>query len=118
MKKLAFLAVFSLMLAFSTSAIAADVFYEIKATKPAFTPSSITVQKGDHVTLKFTAEDHAHGIELDEFGLKEIIIPEKESRTVEFTADKAGVFSFPCTKYCGYRHLIGKRPRFEIKVAE
>lgn len=118
MSKLTFLAVSIMLFAFSAAAIAADVFYEIKATKPAFTPSSITVKKGDHVTLKIISEDHAHGIELAEFGLKEIIIPEKESRTVDFTADKVGSFSFPCTKFCGYRHLIGQRPRLEIKVVE
>ncbi|OGQ54728.1 MAG: hypothetical protein A3J24_10610 [Deltaproteobacteria bacterium RIFCSPLOWO2_02_FULL_53_8] len=118
MKKLSVLAASIMLFAFSTFAIAADVFFEIKATKPAFTPSSITVNKGDHVTLKIIAEDHAHGIHIDEFGLEDVIIPENESRTLEFTADKAGTFSFPCTKYCGYRHLIGRRPRLEIKVVE
>lgn len=118
MKKLLFLAVSILIFAFSTCAIAADVFIEVKATKPTFTPSSITVKKGDHVSLKIISEDHAHGIHLDEFGLEDVVIPEKESRTLEFTPAKVGTFSFPCTKFCGYRHLIGQRPRLEIKVVE
>lgn len=119
MQKLTVLAASIMMLfVFSTAAIAADVFYEIKATKPAFTPSSITVKKGDHVTIKIIAEDHAHGIHFDEFGLEDVVIPEKESRTLEFTPSKVGVFSFPCTKFCGYRHLIGQRPRLEVKVVE
>lgn len=105
-------------LLFSVAAFSEDVFFEVKADKPAFAPSSITVKKGHKVTIKFTSLDVDHGIHLETFGLKEVIIPEKDSITVEFTPEKTGVFDFPCTKYCGWRHLVGKRPRFEVKVVD
>lgn len=118
MKKLTYLAVCILMLVFSTVAIAEDVFIEIKASKPEFIPASVTVKKGDQVTLKITSTDVPHGIHLEEFGFKDTIIPEKESVTFNFTPEKAGTFFFPCTKYCSLRHLVGMRPRLEIKVVE
>lgn len=99
-------------------AVSQDVSFEVKAAKDSWEPSSITVKKGQRVSIKFTSVDVDHAIELDEFGLKKTLIPEKESVTLEFTADKVGTFSFPCTKYCGWRHLVGKRPRLEIKVVE
>ncbi|MDP2681795.1 MAG: cupredoxin domain-containing protein [Deltaproteobacteria bacterium] len=116
MKKTIFL-ILSLMLFFSGAAFS-DSSFEIKANKPGFEPTSITIKKGEKVVIKFTSTDVAHGINLDEFGLKNTIIPEKDSVTLEFTADKTGTFSFPCTKYCSWRHLIGARPRLEIKVIE
>lgn len=103
---------------FSFDVRSQDVSFEVKAAKDGFTPSSITVQKGQKVSIKFVSVDVAHGIHIDEFGLKDTIIPEKESITLEFTTDKAGTFSFPCTKFCSWRHLLGMRPRLEVKVTE
>ncbi|MBI5562104.1 MAG: cupredoxin domain-containing protein [Deltaproteobacteria bacterium] len=118
MKRLVCMVAVFVMLALSTAVRAEDVFFEIKADKPSYTPSSITVKKGDHVKLKITSTDVEHGIHLEAFGLKDTIIPEKSSVVLEFTADKTGTFSFPCTKYCSWRHLVGARPRLEIKVIE
>lgn len=101
------------------SAVAEGVFFEIKADKPSFTPSEITLKKGQKVTLKFTSLDVDHSVDLSEFGIKkEVLIPEKQSVTVEFTPDKTGAYSVPCKKFCGWRHLVGRRPRLEIKVVE
>ncbi|MBI5875326.1 MAG: cupredoxin domain-containing protein [Deltaproteobacteria bacterium] len=99
-------------------AVSQDVSFEVKAYKDRWEPSSITIKKGQKVSIKFTSLDVDHSVELDEFGLKEVKIPEKDSVTLEFTADKTGTFSFPCVKYCGWRHLVGMRPRLEIKVVE
>lgn len=109
---------FAASLLLSGMAVSQDVSFEIKAAKDSWEPASITVKKGQKVSIKFISVDVAHAIEIDKFGLKEVKIPEKESVVVEFTADKTGTFSFPCTKYCGWRHLVGMRPRLEIKVVE
>ena len=116
MKKMFFL-ILSLILFFSGAAFA-DSSFEIKVDKVGFEPKLITVKKGEKVVIKFTSTDVAHGIDLDDFGLKNTIIPEKDSVTLEFTADKTGTFSFRCTKYCSWRHLIFVYPRLEIKVIE
>lgn len=111
-------AVFAAVLMFSSAAFAEDAFFEVKMDKPSFMPSEITVKKGQKVTIKFTSLDVDHSVDLTEFGLKEILVPEKQSVTVEFTPAKTGVFPIPCKKYCGWRHLVGKRPHMEIKVVE
>lgn len=111
-------AIFSMAVFLSNTAFAQDMGFEVKAYKDRFEPQSITVKKGEKVSIKFISTDVDHGIHLDEFGLKNTIIPEKDSITLEFTADKTGTFSFPCTKYCSWRHLVGMRPKFEIKVVE
>ena len=116
MKKTIFL-ILSLMLFFSGTAFS-DSSFEIKANKPGFEPTSITIKKGEKVVIKFTSTDVAHGINLDEFGLKNTIIPEKDSVTLEFTSHKTGTFSFRCTKYCSWRHLIFAYPRLEVNVIE
>jgi len=100
------------------SAVIEGAFFEIKADKPSFTPSSITVKKGQKVTLKFISLDVDHSVDMSVFGLKEILIPEKESVTFEFTPNKTGTFSIPCKKYCGWRHLVFSQPKLEIKVVE
>ena len=68
-----------------------------------FTPSVITVKKGDLVRIKITSVDVTHGFSLPDFGVNANLEPGKEV-TVEFTADKVGTFSFFCSVYCGSGH--------------
>ncbi len=117
-KRIMVFAALAAVLMISNAALAEDAFFEVKMDRPSFSPSSITVKKGQKVTFKFTSLDVAHSVDLSEFGLKEVLVPEKESVTVEFTPVKTGVYSIPCKKYCGWRHLVGARPRLEIKVIE
>ncbi len=61
-------------------------------------PAVLVVNKGDKVVLTVTnPRSHAHSFVLPEFG---VVTPRLEGRggtaTVEFTADKAGVFQFAC----------------------
>lgn len=92
------------------------VIFEIKATKPKFEPSIIRVKKDNKVVLKFTSTDTHHGITLSDFGLKEVLLPKGEEATVEFMADKIGTFTFPCTKFCGWRHLVFRQGKLKIIV--
>jgi len=59
-------------------------------------PTSITVKKGDKVTLRLINK-HAdeHGDEIAAFGVKEVVAGDKTA-SVSFTADKAGVFPIKC----------------------
>ncbi len=61
-------------------------------------PAVLVVHKGDKVVLTVTnPRGHAHSLILPEFG---VATPRLEKRggtaTVEFTADKVGVFQFAC----------------------
>jgi cytochrome c oxidase subunit 2 len=68
-----------------------------------FVPSTITVNKGDKVKLTITATDVTHGFSIPDFGVSATLEP-NQPKTVEFTADKAGTFSFRCSVFCGDGH--------------
>lgn len=70
----------------------------ISGTEFSFSPSSITVNKGDKVKLTFkNVGDVIHDFTIDELGVKTRILESGESQTIEFTADKSGTFNFYCS---------------------
>ena len=85
------------------SAPAAPQTVTLTAKKYAFEPATITVTRGKPVRIEATALDRNHGIEIEEFGVKQTL--EKGKPTViEFTPDKAGEFTFHCSVFCGLGH--------------
>ena len=77
--------------------------FTMVAKQFAFEPSTITVNKGDHVVITLTTPDVRHGFALPDFGVSTDINPGTSS-TVEFTADKVGTFEFRCNIPCGPGH--------------
>jgi cytochrome c oxidase subunit II len=69
-----------------------------------YTPEVVHVTQGTLVTLKITAIDGTHGFALGAFGIDETI-PEKETKTVTFYAEKKGEYGFHCSHFCGIGHL-------------
>ncbi len=69
----------------------------IEAERFEYSPSTITVKKGEKVKLVINNEDTTHGISIPELGVTGI-------DSVEFTPDKAGTFSFRCPTFCGDGH--------------
>lgn len=65
-----------------------------------FDPSTIEVNKGDHVVLTITSVDVTHGFALPDFDINVNLAPGK-TVTVEFDADTAGTFDFFCSVFCG-----------------
>lgn len=76
---------------------------QVTSRKYEFSSSSLRVKKGEQVRLIIAALDHDHGFKLDEFQINQKIKKGKTA-TVEFTADKAGTFSFRCSNFCGLGH--------------
>jgi len=68
-----------------------------------FNPATITVNEGDEVKLNIKSVDVTHGFSISEFGVSERLTPGKTT-TVEFTADKAGEYTFFCSVPCGRGH--------------
>ncbi len=81
--------------------------FMISAKRFDFTPSTITMDKGDQVRLKITSTDVTHGFAIDEYGIDERLPPNQEV-VIEFTADKAGTFTFYCSVFCGSGHSTMK----------
>jgi cytochrome c oxidase subunit 2 len=76
---------------------------EIQARRFSFTPGSITVTKGDPVTLSVTAEDTTHGLSIPELGVNATFNKGKAT-TVSFTPKEAGTFEGKCNHFCGVGH--------------
>ena len=77
--------------------------FTLTAKKWDFSPSIITVKKGDKVKLTIESIDVAHGFALPDFGINERLEP-GDSVEVEFVADKTGTFNFFCSVQCGSGH--------------
>lgn len=77
------------------------------AVRSSFEPWNVEVNKGDNVTIYMTnieqTTDELHGFGLNEYNLN-IVADPGETKVIEFTADKAGVFPFYCTNFCSALH--------------
>lgn len=76
---------------------------EISAKKFDFTPSEITLKKGEPVILRLTSSDRVHGFMSKPFKIDTDIPPDKTT-DVAFTPDTAGDFTIICDHYCGTGH--------------
>ncbi len=77
--------------------------FTITAKSHEFDPSVITVKKGEKVRLLITAADRDHGFKLEGYDIDQVL-KQGHTETIEFTADKAGTFTFKCSVYCGRGH--------------
>jgi heme/copper-type cytochrome/quinol oxidase subunit 2 len=69
-----------------------------------FFPQTVTVLKGDKVKLVLNNTDEMdHGFAIDTYGINQVV-KAGQTITIEFVADKAGVFEFYCTIPCGSGH--------------
>ncbi len=70
-------------------------------------PETLTVKKG--TSVKITIENKSpisEGFSIDEYGIKEVV-KSKETKTVSFTANKAGAFTIWCQLHPKNIHLPG-----------
>ena len=83
--------------------------FRIEASAFQYTPETIQVRPGDHVTIDLVATDVVHGLYLDGYDLNVTADP-GQTATLSFTADRAGSFRFRCSVTCGALHpfMIGK----------
>ncbi len=70
-----------------------------------FIPGTVTVLKGDtlKIVLNNTDTGMDHGFAIDAYGINQVV-KAGQTVTIEFVADKAGVFTFYCTIPCGPGH--------------
>lgn len=82
--------------------------FQIAVRAGQFTPSTISVTKGDKVHLLITSEDSNSGFALPKFGVNERIV-QGQTAEVNFVADHTGAFPYTCGEYCleGQSGLVG-----------
>ena len=77
------------------------------AVRSSFEPNNFEVNKGDHVTIYLTnieqTTDELHGLAFLEYNIN-IVVDPGETKTIEFTADKGGVYPYYCTNFCSALH--------------
>ena len=62
-----------------------------------FTPSQITVNKGDTVIIIFKNELGTHDWKIDEFNSATKILQSGQQETIQFVANKVGTFEYYCS---------------------
>lgn len=96
------------------------------AVRSHFTPETVEVNQGDDVTWHITnierTPNATHGLAISAYNVNLTLNP-GETETVHFVADRAGVFSFYCTKFCSALHLemagyLEVKPNGSANVAE
>lgn len=81
----------------------------IRASSFEYSPSTISVNPGDRVTIELVSTDVVHGLYLDGYDLNLAADPGQTTR-LTFLADRPGTFRFRCSVTCGPLHpfMIGK----------
>lgn len=77
--------------------------FTVTAKNWEWNPKTITVKKGDKVVLHVSSADDDHGFGIREYNIN-VAFDGGETKTIEFTADKAGSFTFYCSVPCGEGH--------------
>jgi nitrous-oxide reductase len=84
-----------------------NVVVKMTAVRSSFEPNKVEVNQGDHVTIHLTnieqTTDELHGFGLVDYNINVVIDP-GETKTIEFTADKPGVYAYYCTNFCSALH--------------
>lgn len=82
--------------------------FSITAHNWNFTPSVIRVSEGDTVVIHAKTIEGIHGFMIPDFDINKRLDPGEEV-TIQFVADKKGIFPFACSVYCGdgHTHMTG-----------
>jgi cytochrome c oxidase subunit 2 len=83
----------------------AEQTVNLSAERFSFTPSRVKTRVGTTLTIRLTSDDTAHGFRIIGTNVN-IEIPKRSRgvRTVTFTPDKAGRYTFECSRLCGAGH--------------
>ena len=78
-----------------------------------FTPNTLEVKQGDGVKITFKNADGFHNFTIDELAVAAQQIKSGQSETVEFMADKTGVFEYYCS--VGNHRAMGMKGTLTVK---
>jgi cytochrome c oxidase subunit II len=75
----------------------------ITAKRFAFSPSEITLKRGEAVTLIIQSDDVSHGLVIEDLGLR-TEIKKGQATSVTITPERVGEFGGKCAHFCGSGH--------------
>jgi cytochrome c oxidase subunit II len=77
----------------------------ITAERFIFSPSEITLRAGEEVEFRLTSEDTAHGFHIVDTPISTVIPKRGQGEAVvRFRPDRAGRYTFECSRMCGAGH--------------
>jgi cytochrome c oxidase subunit II len=76
---------------------------QIQAKRFSFSPSEITLKKGETVKLELTSDDVPHSLSVPDLNINETITKGHTSE-VTLTPQQAGDFQGRCGRFCGSGH--------------
>lgn len=76
---------------------------EIEAKRFTYSPSEITLKKGEPVALILDSTDVAHGLSIKDLGVK-TEIKKGQAAELDFTPTQVGTFQGKCSHFCGKGH--------------
>ncbi len=76
---------------------------EIHAKRFSFTPSEITVKKGETVKIVLISDDVTHALVIPDLGVRQEV-SKGHPEHITFVASKAGDFHGMCGHFCGTGH--------------
>lgn len=81
----------------------------VEASQFSYSPSVISVNPGDTVTIRLISTDVVHGLYVDGYGVSVQADP-GQTATLSFVANRPGSFRIRCNVTCGAMHpfMIGK----------
>lgn len=87
--------------------------FVVKGANFSFSPSTMTVNKGDRVRIVFENSGGMHDWVIDEFSARTKVIQSGQIETIEFTADKSGTFEYYCS--VGTHRQMGMKGTLTVK---
>jgi plastocyanin len=87
--------------------------FTVSGSNYKFSPSTLSVNKGDKVRITFQNSGGTHDWNLDEFNAHTKILSGGQSEVVEFTADKTGSFEYYCS--VGNHRQMGMKGTLTVK---
>lgn len=81
--------------------------FTVTGANYSFSPSTLTVKKGDRVRIVFQNIEGFHDFRVDELNVATRQIRAGDRDIVEFTPDKAGTFEYYCS--VGHHRMAGMR---------
>lgn len=87
--------------------------FTITAENFSFSPSLITVKKGDRVKITFKNSEGFHDFVVDEFGVATKQTKAPTTEVLEFTADKVGSFEYYCS--VGTHRAMGMKGTLKVE---
>lgn len=87
----------------------ANRHFRVEASSFKFSPATIKVNAGDHVTIDLVSTDVVHGLYVDGYDISVMVDPGRTA-SLSFVANRAGMFRLRCSVTCGAMHpfMIGK----------